>query len=314
MKYPRELVLLWLSAAALHGVVGLYWFSIGPGDYRYQTVSAGTLLVVGVGLLTWWWVRAVGQGRVAVSVKAQMRYRRAVLLVAYGLFCAPAAFAAGIVGNSAAWHQFVEADPQIVRAEATTITDRQTFRSGVTVFFDGYAVLDGQRYAFKGEPVDYGSRDEVRTPEAAELWAVFAPANPEAGFVLTESRSDAESMLEFAVVPLLPLGLAAAGCCWVVQRIRVRRKRYFDGYTRAVERTPVGLLILAAVPLVLWLIGIVLVAVRAAEPAPFQPLPQSDPASVVPILIWMLLLIPGSAYAGVYMLSSARNPVYRSSR
>lgn len=49
----RLLVPMWTSALALLGVVGLYWYSIGPGEYRFPTLVAAALFAVGVAATAW---------------------------------------------------------------------------------------------------------------------------------------------------------------------------------------------------------------------------------------------------------------------
>lgn len=305
---------MYLSALALLGVVGLYWYSIGPGEYRFPTFTASALFALGVGAIAWWWVGATAmrseQRRKLVSTKAQMRYRRLALLIAYALGCASAALAAGIQGNDLSWQRFTDGDPQVKRAVATEMTDWEEQEVGWTGYLDGYATVGGVRYPFYSEPVDF-DHDESVVIATVEVWAVFDPGDLDAGYIVTHNRSDAQWVVEHPMVPLLPFGLAAAACCWAVQRLRVRAWRFPERFLDPVDQTPAALWWLFAIPCVLWAIGIVSVAVSSGADEPYQPLLPSDPGMMWVIIVWMIFVLPGAFCFGRFFYSAAANPTSR---
>lgn len=307
---PRLLIPMWVAALALHGVVGLYWYSIGPEDYRFPMPAGALLFATGIAAIAWWWVRAQRTGRTLVSTRAQLRHRRMALFIAYGLACAAAALPAGISGNDLAWHRFTDADPQIVPAEATSVGDVVQRKVGTTAYYSGTVDLDGERFPFKDEPVRFGGHVNETDPAVVELWAVFAPANLDAGFVLVSDPSDAEGMLEHPVLPLLPVGLVLAACCWAVQHLRLRPWKFPERTLRPLDEVPSLLWKLFAIPCVLWSSGLTIVAVRASADVPFQASTGYGLDFTGPILVWMLLLLPGVAYFAAFFHSTATNRIY----
>lgn len=302
---------MWIATVALHGVVGLYWYSIGPGDYRFPMPAAALLFAAGIAAIAWWWVRARATGRALASTKAQLRHRRMALLIAYGLGCAAAALPAGIAGNDLAWHRFTGGDPLIVRAEATAIDDVvQRHKGGTTAYYSGYAELDGDRYPFDAEPVNLLNRNDPTGLDAVDLWAVFDPDDLDAGFVVVNDRSDAESVLEYPVVPLLPFGLVIAGCCWAVQRLLLRPWKFPERSLRPIDEVPALLWALFTLPCALWSVGIAVLATEAGAAGPFQPAASADIESSVPILVWMVFLPPGIACFAAFFHATAANRVY----
>ncbi|MEU5154246.1 hypothetical protein [Glycomyces sp. NPDC021274] len=318
MGTSRLLLPLWLAALALHGVVGLYWYSIGPGDYRFPTPAASALFGAGIAALAWWWVRARAmmseRERELVSTRAQVRYRRLVLLVSYALGCASVAFAAGVQGDDEAWQRFTDGDPQIHRAVATEMTDwEEHSETGWTAYFDGYATIDGVRYPFHSEPVEFGDDEEVDTAvdiALVEVWAVFDPEDLDAGIVVRHARDDAEALLEEPMVPLLPFVLVIAACCWAVHWLCVRRRNYAERHLDPLQRTSDGYTwVLVAVPVLLWAVGMAWVASLSGADESYQP--AGDLGVNGLIVLWMILLGPAALCFGLCFNELAAKPVTR---
>lgn len=305
---------MWLSALALLGVVGLYWYSIGPGEYRFPTLAASGLFVAGIASIAWWWVRATAmrseERRERVSTKSQRRYRRLALLISYALGCASMALAAGIQGNDLSWQRFTDGAPQIKRAVATEMTGWEEHESGWTGYLDGYATIDGVRYPFYSEPVDFKDDEQVDVA-VVEVWAVFDPDDLDAGYIVTHSRSDAQAVLDRPMVPLLPFGLVIAACCWAVQWLRVRPRKFPERFLNPIDQTPAALWLLIAIPGVLWVIGIVCAAVIAGADETHQPLRSSDFGMAGLISLWMILLLPAAYCFGRFFDAAAASPVTR---
>jgi hypothetical protein len=287
---------MWVAALSLHTVVGLYWYSFLFSGYRFPMPAGALLFAGGIGAIAWWWVRARGVGRKRASPRAQVRHRRMALLIAYGLGCAAAALPAGISGNNQAWHRFVDADPQIVSAEADTVLDVKPGVKGDpdTVYLSGVAEFGGTSYQFDNKPVRFPDWDRLAVLEDAELWAVFDPNDLDAGFVVVNGRSDAETVLEYPVPPLLPFGLVIAACCWAVQRLLLRPRKFPERMLKPIDEVPTSLWVLFAIPCALWATGMALISALAGVDAPLQASPV-DSDQTIPIVIWMLLLGPGSA-------------------
>ncbi|MEU6246013.1 hypothetical protein [Glycomyces sp. NPDC047010] len=232
------------------------------------------------------------------------------LLIAYGLGCAAAALPAGISGNNQAWHRFIEAEPQIVAAEADTVLDvKQGSRGGPdTVYLSGFAESGGARYQFDNTPVrfdDWGGPEDL---EDADLWAVFDPKDLDAGFVVTQGRSDAETTLEYPVAPLLPFGLVLAGCCWAVQRLFLWPRRFPERMLKSIDEAPAWLWALFMIPCALWATGMALIVALAGDDAPLKASPL-DSDQTMSIFIWMVLLAPGIACFPAFFHSTAVNLV-----
>ncbi|WP_205325820.1 hypothetical protein [Glycomyces sp. YM15] len=308
MATPRLLLPMWLAALALHGVVGLYWYSIGPGEYRFPTLAASALFATGIAAIAWWWFRATAmlseERRELVSTRAQMRYRRLALLISYALGCASVALAAGIQGNDLSWQRFTDGDPQIKRAVATEMTDWENEEVGWTGYLDGYSTIDGVRYEFFSEPVDFEDAEEEVDLAVVEVWAVFDPDDLDAGLVVVRSRADAQTVIDRPMEPLLPFVLVIAACCWAVQRLRVRSRSFPERFLDPIDRTPASLWLLFAIPCVLWVIGIVWVAAVAGDGEPHQP-----QLSSTAIAIWMICLLPAAYCFGRFFDSAAASPV-----
>jgi hypothetical protein len=301
---------MWIAALMLHTVVGLYWYSFLFSGYRFPMPAGALLFAGGIGAIAWWWVRARGVGRTRASSKAQVRHRRMALLIAYGLGCAAAALPAGISGNNQAWHRFIDADPQIVSAEADTILDVKPGIKGDagTVYLSGVAEIGGARYPFDNKPVRFPDWDGSTDLEDADLFAVFDPKDLDAGFVVVNGRSDAETVLEYPVPPLLPFGLVIAGCCWAVQRLLLRPRKFPERMLKPIDEVPSPMWALFAIPCVLWAIGMALISALAGGNAPLQASPV-DSDQTIPIVIWMLLLGPGIGYFPAFFHSTAANRV-----
>lgn len=301
---------MWAAALMLHAVVGLYWYAFLFGGYRFPMPAGALLFAGGIGAIAWWWVRARSVGRTRASTRAQVRHRRAALLVAYGLGCAAAALPAGISGNHQAWHRFVDADPQITSARADTVLDVEFgYRGGPdTVYLSGFAELGGVRYPFDGSPVRFDDWDGPANLEGADLWAVFDPADLDAGFVVANGRSDAEAVLEYPVAPLLPFGLVIAGCCWAVQRLLLRPRRFPERMLKPIDEVPAAVWALFAIPCAMWITGLALLAVLAGGDTPLQASPV-DSDQTMPIVIWMVLLASGIVCFPALFHSTAANRV-----
>jgi hypothetical protein len=316
MGTPRLLLPMWSAALALLSVVGLYWYSFGSGDYRFPTLAASVLFAAGVGAIAWWWVRATAMlseaRRELVSTRAQMRYRRLALLVSYALGCASAALAAGVQGNDASWQRFTDGDPQVQRAVATEMTDWANMETGWVGYLDGYATVDGVRYEFFSEPVEFGEDEEEIDVATVEVWAVFDPDDLDAGFVVTHSRSDAQSVIDQPTVDLLPVGLVIAFCCWAVQWLRVRPRKFPDRFLNPIETTPAALWWLMALPGALWVVGVVWAAVVAVDDEPYQPVLSSGGEMMGPIVLWMVFLLPAAFCFGRFFDAAAGSAVTRS--
>lgn len=301
---------MWAAALMLHTVVGLYWYSFFFGGYRFPMPAGALLFAGGIAAIAWWWVRARGVGRTRASTKAQVRHRRMALLIAYGLGCAAAALPAGISGNNQAWHRFVDADPQIVSAQADTVLD---VRPGIkgdpdTVYLSGFAESGGVRYPFDNTPVRFTDWDGPADLEDADLWAVFDPEDLDAGFVVVNGRSDAETALEYPVAPLLPFGLVIAACCWAAQRFLLRPRRFPERMLKSIDEVPPMLWALFAIPCALWATGVALIAALAGVDTPLRASPV-DSDQTIPIFIWMVLLAPGIGYFPAFFHSTAANRV-----
>lgn len=294
----------------LHGVVGLYWYSFLSGDYRFPMPTAALLFAGGIGAIAWWWVLARRLGRARASTKAQLRHRRSVLLVAYGLGCAAAALPAGISGNNQAWHRLVDANPQIASAEADTVLDVEPGIKGDpdTVYLSGFAEIGGVRYPYENAPVRFDDWDGSADLADADLQAVFDPGNLDAGFVVVNGRSDAETVLEYPVAPLLPSGLSIAACCWAVQRLLLRPWKFPERMLKPIDDVPPWLWALFAIPCALWATGMAMFVAQAGADEPLRSSPV-DSDQFPQIVIWLLLLMPGIGYFAAFFHSTAANRV-----
>ncbi|WP_205325819.1 hypothetical protein [Glycomyces sp. YM15] len=286
----------------------MYWYSIGFGEYRFPSLAASALFTIGIAGIAWWWVRATAmlseERRELVSTRAQMRYRRLALLISYALVSASAALAAGIQGSDASWHRFTDGDPEIRRAVVTDLVEGRVDKWGRTCYLDGYATLDGVHYPFHSEPVHFGAGDSV-DPATVEVWAMLDPDDTDTGIVVMQSRSELASLLERPILPLLPVGLVVAACCWAVQRLRVRREQFPERHLDPIVRIPGLLWMLFAIPCALWIFGIVCVAVIAGSDRSYQP------SHVVGLVLWLVFLLPGVACAGRFFSAAASAAVTR---
>lgn len=250
--------------------------------------------------------------RELVSTKAQVRYRRLALLISYALGCAAAALAAGVQGNDVSWQRFTDGDPRILRAVATAMPAWENQESGWTGYVDGYATIDGVRYPFYSEPVDFDEDEEVEDVLGLEVWAVFDPDDLDSGLVVTHNRPDAESLLERPMVDLLSIGLLIAACCWAVQRLRVRSWKFPERHLDPIDETPAGLWWLLAIACVLWGLGIAWVAAVAADGEAHQPLLPDDPGMWGSVVVWMVCLLPAAYGFGRFFDAAATNPMTHS--
>jgi hypothetical protein len=226
---PRLLVHGRLCAAAFHTLTVLYLISLD--GYRFPTGLGYTLLAGSTALLAWWCVRAAAVAKedreVQVSSRAQVRHRRMLLGVAYAIVCAILALASGVGGNDRAWHRFIAADPQIVAAQAVTIDGiHKPHKTRWAGYLDGFAELDGTKVDFTGQRVEFDDDPRDLSASEIELWAVFAPDDVEAGFVVFSERSEAASLLDAPGVSMLVLGLMIMAVTGTVQHFATREHRF----------------------------------------------------------------------------------------
>jgi hypothetical protein len=250
----------WLCAAAFHTLTVLYFVSLV--DYRFPTGLGLALLAGSTALLAWWCIRAAAVGELQVDPKAQVRHRRMILGVSYAIVCAILALASGVAGNDRSWHRFAAADPQIVAAQAVTVDDVAEHRSSWTGRIDGFAEADGARVDFTDQRVTFDDDPRDFSASKLELWAVFAPGDEAAGFVVFSERAEAESLLEAPVVSLFILGLIVMAVSGTIQHFATRERRFFERRVRPVGALPSQVWVMLAVaglmiagPL-LWLHGL----------------------------------------------------------
>jgi hypothetical protein len=197
---------------------------------RYPILPAYALLFVAFALLTWWCIRA---SAVAdrdrgnwVEFTAVARHRRMLLTVAYSGTSALLALAAGVAGNDRSWHQFVDAEPQIVAATASLVTEVHEGKDDWVANVHAVAEADGVVVPIVGESVRFWDDPTASAPEDLELWAVFDPEHPEAGLVVTGDRDDAESVLDYPFVPMLAFVLIILAIAWGIQLFAFKRSLY----------------------------------------------------------------------------------------
>lgn len=219
-----------LAAAAFLGVVALYWHSSIFGDSRFATVPACVLLVVAFAFLTWWcmraWEIAERDSEEWVEYAVVARHRRMLLTVAYSGTSALLALAAGAAGNDRSWQQFTDAEPQIVAATASLVTEVHEGRDDWTARVHAVAETDGVVVPIVGERVRFWDDPSAVEPEDLELWAVFAPEALEAGLVVSGDRDDAEAIVDYPFTPMLELVLILFAIAWGIQWFMFRRSMY----------------------------------------------------------------------------------------
>ncbi|MDN3240578.1 hypothetical protein [Glycomyces tritici] len=202
-------------------------------DYRFPTAPGYALLGGSTALLVWWCVRAAAIGgedaAVPVSPKAQVRHRRMVLGISYAIVCAILSLASGVAGNDRPWHRFTDSDPQIVAAQVVTIDGiRKPGRSPWQAHLDGFAELGGTRMDFQDQRVQFDEDPRDRSASEIDAWAVFSPGDGEAGLVVVDDRSEAESLLDGPIVPFLPFGLVLMAVIGAIQHFRTRERRFSE--------------------------------------------------------------------------------------
>jgi hypothetical protein len=226
----RLLIPGWLASTAFFGVVALYWYSIVVSDSRFPTLAACVFLGAAFALLTWWciraWTIAESDHERWVEFEKALRHRRMLLTIAYSGASALLALAAGAAGNDRSWQQFSDADPQIVAATASLVTEVHEGKDDWVANVHAVAEADGVVVPIRGETVRFWSDPSIGTPEDLELWAVFSPEKPEAGLVVTGDRDDAEAVLGFPFTPALTFVLIIFAIAWGIQLFTLKPSLY----------------------------------------------------------------------------------------
>ena len=220
MGTSRILIPGWLASAAFLGVVALYLYSIGPGDYRFPTLWALFLFVLASGLLIRGGTRARATAdldrRTKIEPKAGARHNRMMLAIAYSGACALLVLPAGLAGNDRAWHGLMDGDPQVVETTAGLVTDVRKAKSGWTGDVDGHVEADGTSLVFNDQEVAFDDDPSAVHYSEIELWVVFDPDDLGAGYVVAGERDGAENLIGYPFLPLPPFILIVIGAMWLV--------------------------------------------------------------------------------------------------
>jgi hypothetical protein len=229
----------WLASVAMLGIVALYLYSVGPGDYRFPAMWALGLLALASALLTLGCVRALALAErdraTRAEPKVSARHNRMMLAIAYSSACSLLALPTGLAGNDRAWHGLMDGDPRVVATTPSLVTEVRNPRGDWFARVDGYAEVDGTGFVFDDEEVEFDDDPSAVPYNKIELWVVFDPDDLGAGYLVTSDRDDAEGLIEYPFLALLPFVLLIIGVMWLVHHLLARPSRFerFGPYSKS---------------------------------------------------------------------------------